>query len=137
MQSYEEGIAVVKKGLILLGAITLVEVGIALLGNGHIIEGFHMPKWVMYPAMIGFSLYKAYFIVYFFMHMAHEVKGLAMSVLMPCLLLIWAVIAFFNEGGSWHARRDQIKRKNELPAKPITKPIGMYEIKHLESSQTN
>lgn len=137
MQSYEEGIAVVKKGLILLGAITLVEVGIALLGNGHIIEGFHMPKWLMYPVMIGFSLYKAYFIVYFFMHMAHEVKGLAMSVLMPCLLLIWAVIAFFNEGGSWHERRDLIKRKNELPAKPTTKPIGMYEIKKLESSQTN
>ncbi len=137
MQSYEEGIAVVKKGLALLGAITLIEVGIALLGNGHIIDGFHMPKWLMYPVMIGFSLYKAYFIVYFFMHMAHEVKGLAMSVLMPCLLLIWAVIAFFNEGGSWHERRDQIKRKNELPAKPTTKPIGMYEIKQIEPSQTN
>jgi cytochrome c oxidase subunit IV len=114
MQNYEEGIAVVKKGLGLLAAITLIEVAIALLGNGHIIEGFHLSKWIMYPLMIGFSLYKAYFIVYYFMHMAHEVKGLAMSVLLPCLLLVWAVIAFFNEGNSWHTRRDLIQKKNEL-----------------------
>ena len=137
MQNYEEGIAVVKKGLGLLAAITLVEVAIALLGNGHIIEGFHMSKWVMYPLMIGFSLYKAYFIVYYFMHMAHEVKGLAMSVLLPCLLLVWAIIAFFNEGNSWHTRRDLIQKKNELQVKPTTKPIGMSGTKQLQESQTN
>ena len=137
MQNYEEGIAVVKKGLGLLAAITLVEVAIALLGNGHIIEGFHMSKWIMYPLMIGFSLYKAYFIVYYFMHMAHEVKGLAMSVLLPCLLLVWAIIAFFNEGNSWHTRRDLIQKKNELQVKPTTKPIGMSGTKQLQESQTN
>jgi cytochrome c oxidase subunit IV len=137
MQNYEEGIAVVKKGLGLLAAITLIEVAIALLGNGHIIEGFHLSKWIMYPAMIGFSLYKAYFIVYYFMHMAHEVKGLAMSVLLPCLLLVWAVIAFFNEGNSWHTRRDLIQKKNELQVKPTSKPIGMSETKQLQESQTN
>jgi cytochrome c oxidase subunit IV len=91
----------------------------------------------MYPAMIGFSLYKAYFIVYYFMHMAHEVKGLAMSVLLPCLLLVWAVIAFFNEGNSWHTRRDLIQKKNELQVKPTSKPIGMSETKQLQESQTN
>jgi cytochrome c oxidase subunit IV len=137
MQNYEEGIAVVKKGLGLLAAITLIEVAIALLGNGHIIEGFHLSKWIMYPLMIGFSLYKAYFIVYYFMHMAHEVKGLAMSVLLPCLLLVWAVIAFFNEGNSWHTRRDLIQKKNELQVKPTTKPIGMSETKQLQESQKN
>ena len=137
MQNYEEGIAVVKKGLGLLAAITLIEVAIALLGNGHIIEGFHMPKWLMYPLMIGFSLYKAYFIVYYFMHMAHEVKGLAMSVLLPCLLLVWAVIAFFSEGSSWHSRRDLIQKKNEIQVKLTTKPIGMSETKRLQESQIN
>jgi cytochrome c oxidase subunit IV len=41
-----------------------------------------------------------------------------LSVLMPMLLLVWAIIAFFNEGGSWGARRELIKEKNEqvLPA---------------------
>jgi cytochrome c oxidase subunit IV len=131
MVSYEEGLAVVKRGFWLLGAITIAEVFVALIGNGHIIDGFHLPKLVMYPLMISMSLYKAYWIVYNFMHMAYEVKGLAMSVLLPCLLLVWAVIAFFQEGGSWGARREQILKKNEAPAKPASKQTGMLYTKHL------
>ncbi len=123
--SYEDQKKLVVKGLILLGVITLVEVGIALVGNGHIIHGFHLSKWIMYPAMIGFSLYKAYFIVYFFMHMAYEVRGLRWTVLLPTLLLVWAVIAFFQEGSAWKGARERIKeldsgeRKTEAP-KPET-----------------
>ncbi|MEM1218667.1 MAG: cytochrome C oxidase subunit IV family protein [Bacteroidota bacterium] len=111
--SYEESKKLVFRGLILLAIVTLVEVAIALVGNGHIIEGFELPKWVMYPVMIGLSLYKAYFIVYEFMHMRYEVKGLAMSVLLPTLLLVWAVIAFFQEGNSWGERRELINKKNQ------------------------
>ncbi len=123
MLSHEEGIRVVTRGLILLGIITLVEVAIALVGNGHVIHGLHLPKWVMYPVMIGFSLYKAYFIVYEFMHMKYEVPGLAKSVLLPTLLLVWGIIAFFQEGGSWRHRREQINEKNkENMAAP--KPTG-------------
>ena len=137
MVSYEEGLVTVRKGLILLGIITLVEVAFALLGNGHIIGGFTLPKWFMYPIMIGFSLYKAYYIVYNFMHMAHEVKGLAMSVLMPMGLLIWAVIAFFQEGSAWGARRALILKKNETPAKTVNKSTGMIDSKTLELKNVN
>jgi cytochrome c oxidase subunit IV len=112
MMSHEEGIRVVTKGLILLGIITLVEVAIALVGNGHVFHGVHFSKLIMYPIMIGFSLYKAYFIVYEFMHMKYEVPGLAKSVLMPTLLLVWGVIAFFYEGGAWRKNRQQIEDKN-------------------------
>ena len=118
MVSYEEGIAVVKRGFWLLAAITVGEVMVALIGNGHIIPGFTLPKPIMYPVMIGFSLYKAYYIVYNFMHMAHELKGMAMSVLMPMLLLVWGVIAFFQEGGSWGARRAQIQKFDAKTVKP-------------------
>ena len=72
--------------------------------------------WLVYVAgliIIALSLYKAYFIVYEFMHMKYEMRGLAMSVLLPTLLLIWAIIAFFQEGDSWKERREQIKEKNE------------------------
>lgn len=113
--SYEASIKAVYRGLLLLGAVTLVEVFISLLAKGHIIDGVQHYKWVLYLAGLGIialSLYKAYFIVYDFMHMRYEVKGLAMSVLLPTLLLVWAIIAFFQEGGSWKARRDQIKEKN-------------------------
>jgi cytochrome c oxidase subunit IV len=137
MVSYEEGLAVVKRGFWLLGAITVGEVLVALLGNGHVIDGFFLPKWIMYPVMISMSLYKAYWIVYNFMHMAYEVKGLAMSVLLPCLLLVWAVIAFFQEGGSWGARRAQILKKNEAPAKPISKQTGMLDIRDLKLNKVN
>ena len=137
MVSYEEGLAVVKRGFWLLGAITIGEVLIALIGNGHIIDGFFLPKFVMYPLMISLSLYKAYWIVYNFMHMAYEVKGLAMSVLLPCLLLVWAVIAFFQEGGSWGARREQILKKNEQVVKPASKPTGMLETKQLQLNNVN
>ncbi len=129
--SYEESKKLVVKGLILLGIITLVEVAIALLGNGHIIEGMIWPKWVMYPLMIGFSLYKAYFIVYEFMHMKYEVKGLAMSVILPTLLLVWAIIAFFHEGNSYKERRELILEKNRkeigyvAPPEILTKEIQM------------
>lgn len=120
--SYEEQKQLVFKGLILLGVITIVEVVFALFAKGHISPSITFGKdggigQVIYMlAMISASLYKAYFIIFFFMHMAHEVRGLVLSVLLPTALLIWAIIAFFQEGSSWGARRDLIKEKNELPA---------------------
>lgn len=112
--SHEEGIKVVFRGFVLLGIVTIVEVIIALVGNGHIIPGFTLPKLIMYPVMIGLSLYKAYFIISEFMHMKYEVRGLAMSVILPTFLLIWAIIAFLQEGSSWGERREIIKERNEV-----------------------
>jgi cytochrome c oxidase subunit IV len=134
--NYEEGKRLVVKGFWLLTIITGIEIGIALLGNGHLIDGFHLPKYVMYPLMIGLSLYKAYFIVYNFMHMAHEVRGLAMSVLLPMLLLVWAIIAFFSEGNFWHTQRSKVQNTEE-PAKPVQKTTGMLELKPVESQKAN
>jgi cytochrome c oxidase subunit IV len=112
--SYEEGKKQAYRGFVLLGIITIVEVIVALVGNGHVIEGFSLPKYFMYPIMIAMSLYKAYFIVNEFMHMKYEVKGLAVSVLLPTLLLVWAIIAFLHEGNSWGKRRELIKDKNAI-----------------------
>ncbi len=122
--SYEESKKVVFKGLILLGVITLIEVFIALFGNGHVISGFYLPKFIMYPLMIGLSLYKAYFIVYEFMHMRYEVRGLALAVLLPMLLLVWAMIAFFNEGNAWFNYRDYVRTKNKTEVKESIQPQG-------------
>ncbi|MEO5583492.1 MAG: cytochrome C oxidase subunit IV family protein [Saprospiraceae bacterium] len=122
--SYDESKKVVFKGLRLLAVITLIEVFIALIGNGHIIDGFHMPKYIMYPLMISLSLYKAYFIIYEFMHMKYEVKGLAMAVLLPMTLLIWAMIAFFNEGNKWYNYRNYVNTKNKVEVKASIQPQG-------------
>lgn len=116
--SYEDSKKRVVYGLYLLGGVTLVEVIVSLFGKGHIIKGVDDSMWLVILAalvIIGLSAYKAYFIIYEFMHMKYEVKALAMTVLLPTTLLIWALIAFFQEGNSWKVRRDQIKEKDELP----------------------
>lgn len=118
--TYEESIKKVYFGLILLGVVTLIEVGFSLFGKGHIIESVKEINWVIYLVgfiLISLSLYKAYFIIYEFMHMRYELRGLAMSVLLPCVLLVWAIIAFFQEGNSWKERRDQILEKNKIELK--------------------
>jgi len=123
-QTYEEQKALVFRGLMLLGAITIIEVVVALLAKGHLVhsirftEGFGHYLYML--LMIGFSLYKAYFIIFYFMHMAYEVRGLMLSVLLPTTLLIWAIIAFFHEGNSWGARRELIREKDEDVVKPKT-----------------
>jgi len=113
--SYEASKKVVYRGLFLLAAVTLVEVFFSLVGKGHVIHGVKeitVLHYLIGLLLIALSLYKAYFIIYEFMHMRYEMKGLAMSVLLPTVLLIWAIIAFFQEGGSWKHRRDQIKEKD-------------------------
>ena len=131
--SYAEQKRLVVYGLKLLGAITIIEVLIALLAKGHLIDGVHFTgalHYIYMALMVGFSLYKAYFIVYNFMHMASEVPGLRWSVLLPMLLLVWAVIAFFQEGHSWGARRNQIDKLNheEVNKKAPTGSLD-YDVK--------
>lgn len=119
--SYEQSKKNVVKGLLWLAGITLIEVLVSLFGKGHIFSGVKGSMVVL--AICGLiitalSLYKAYFIVYEFMHMKYEVKGLAMSVLLPTLLLVWAIIAFFQEGNAWKNRREDIQERNAKPAAP-------------------
>jgi cytochrome c oxidase subunit IV len=127
-QSYEDQKKLVFYGLKLLGIITIVEVAFALFAKGHVVPsitfgkdgGFGQAIYML--AMIAASMYKAYFIVFFFMHMAHEVRGLVLSVLLPTLLLVWAIIAFFQEGSHWGQSREHIREKNEEVVQPA--PAG-------------
>ena len=107
--SYEESKKFVFRGLWLLAAVTLVEVIVSLFGRGWIVAGVEKNPFIYGGAallIIALSIYKAYFIVYDFMHMRYEAKGMAMSVLLPTGLLVWAIIAFFQEGDSWKNRRE-------------------------------
>ncbi|NNE28254.1 MAG: cytochrome C oxidase subunit IV family protein [Saprospiraceae bacterium] len=127
-QDYNKAKRGVYMGLLLLGAVTLVEVFLSLFGKGYIISGVESSKILFAVVGIGLvvlSLYKAYFIVYEFMHMGHEVKGLRASVLLPMLLLVWAIIAFFQEGGSWGDRRALIEEKDKIEKEDTGKPTGM------------
>lgn len=119
--SHEEAVKGVYKGLGLLALVTLIEVAFSLFGKGHILGGTGLNEmtpviYIIGLILIALSLYKAYFIIYEFMHMAYEVKGLALSVLLPVLLLVWALVAFFNEGEAWKDSRQRINEANKIGA---------------------
>ncbi len=111
---YQGAKKIALKTILILGVVTVIEVMIALTGKGYIIEGYHSPKILMNSLMISFSLYKAYLIVFEFMHMKYEAKGLRFSVLLPVCLLIWAVIAFLYEGNAWKHNRKVIQDRNNI-----------------------
>lgn len=115
--TYEKSKKVALQTISILAFITIFEVIFALTGKGHLFGGkLMMPGFVIALVMILLSLTKAYLIIYEFMHMKYEVPGLVRSVLLPVLLLVWAIIAFFYEGSDWQRRRDLIIQKNKEQA---------------------
>lgn len=119
---YHSGKKIALKTILILAVITVIEVFVALTGKGYIISGFHLPLYLIGLFMIAMSLYKAYLIVFEFMHMKHEVSGLRWSVLLPTLLLVWAIIAFIYEGSAWKGNRDTIKERGRVQVEKSIQP---------------
>ena len=105
--SYTESKKIATKTISILAVITIAEVIFALTGKGYIINGFHMPHWLVGGVMIVMCVVKAYLIIYEFMHMKYEVPALVKTVLIPTLLLVWAIIAFTYEGSYWQNARSK------------------------------
>jgi cytochrome c oxidase subunit IV len=132
--TYEESKGIARKTIIILGIVTIIEVLIALAGKGYLIPGwvpyestvggFPLGRAIMYLAMISMSLYKAILVVFEFMHMKYEVKGLMRSVLLPTALLIWAIIAFFMEGNYWKNSRADINKRDTEQVDTKLRPVG-------------
>ncbi|RLD19018.1 MAG: hypothetical protein DRI69_09315 [Bacteroidetes bacterium] len=123
---YESSKKIALKTILILAVVTVIEVLIALSGKGYLFNGaLMMPWYLMNSLMIGFSLYKAYLIVGEFMHLAHEVKAMAMSVVLPMFLLFWAIIAFMYEGNAWKGNREVILEKDRIEAENSIKTQGM------------
>ncbi|NJC25168.1 cytochrome C oxidase subunit IV family protein [Neolewinella antarctica] len=120
--TYEEQTAAVWKGLGLLAVVTLVEVALSLLKAAEWAKGYESIFAIASILIIVLSIYKAYFIIFEFMHMAYEVKGLAMSVLLPVFLLLWAVIAFFYEGDAWKNNRETVNERNRMEREILPNP---------------
>jgi len=116
--TYDQSRQIATKTILILGVITIFEVIMALLGKGYLIEGVTLPHVLIGGLMIVLSVVKAYLIIYEFMHMKYEVPGLVKTVLLPTLLLVWAVIAFLAEGDYWNSSRSRVKNpvKTEISA---------------------
>ncbi len=133
--TYEESKSIALKTIIVLAVITVIEVAIALVGKGYAIPGwapydtayigsFPIGKAVMYLLMIGMSVYKAYLVIFEFMHMKYEVRNMMRSVMVPTVLLIWAIIAFFCEGTYWRNTRAGIEDKDRTEVETSMTPRG-------------
>lgn len=132
--TYEQSKSKAFKVISILAVITICEVIFALLGKGYLVDGVHFNEVLIAAVMIIMSIVKAYLIVFEFMHMKYEVKGMMKSVLLPLGLLIWAIIAFFYEGNDWKGRRSLINNKNaekiELKSRPKVPSVATKVIKH-------
>lgn len=98
-QEYKEGVSAVWKVTGILAVVTIVEVVGALLYPAT------MPRIVLNLFFIIMSVAKAYYIIAVFMHMGHERRALQLTVLLPMLFLVWAIIAFLWEGSAWLSMR--------------------------------
>lgn len=101
---YAEGKKHVLKTIVILTIVTIVEVGAAMYYD-HIYPQGGGPKLWLNLFMAVMSVVKVVYIMGIFMHVGHETKGFKMTILMPFMFLIWAIIAFAADGGSWHNMR--------------------------------
>ena len=92
------------KVTIYLSVLTLIELalGFAMMGMGDGL-GKHLIKGVIVVLM----LWKAFYIVGYFMHLKHEVRNLIMTVVVPLFLFVWFIIAFLADGNSFKQNKNK------------------------------
>lgn len=62
---------------------------------------FTLPSGTLKVAIfVGMTIVKAFYIVGEFMHLKHEVKSLIWAILIPCIFVVWLLLALMLEGGS-------------------------------------
>ncbi|MBL0309962.1 MAG: cytochrome C oxidase subunit IV family protein [Bacteroidetes bacterium] len=101
---YKDSRKEVLKTILILSAVTVVEVGIAISYDTFAQDGGKF-RWVINLLMAVFSIVKVVYIMGVFMHLKHEKKWFIITVLSPFMFLVWAIIAFSMEGASWQYMR--------------------------------
>ncbi|WP_454801655.1 cytochrome C oxidase subunit IV family protein [Mucilaginibacter phyllosphaerae] len=89
--------------LVLLG-ITVVEFIIAL----WLVPKGHIPLHWANPIYIVLTLFKAFYIVAYFMHLKFEKIGLALSIIVPILFIIGLILVLSNESHYWVDLRPKV-----------------------------
>jgi len=84
------------KVFFVLLAITCVEFFIALVVAPH----YPGALWIN-PIYIVLTLFKAFYIVAYFMHLKFEKIGLALAIIVPILFIIGLILVLTNESHYW------------------------------------
>ena len=108
--------------------ITMIELGIGMAFDGI----FPKPTWYIIT-MIVFTIGKAGGIVYYFMHLGHETKGLRWTIILPyTVFIVYFIWIIVNEGnynktnhlGMDPAIMEQMTKQREGHGTPHTTPDG-------------
>lgn len=81
----------------ILLAITCVEFIIAL----YLVPSGILPIHVANPVYVVLTLFKAFYIVAYFMHLKFEKVGLAFAIIVPVLFIIGLILVLTNESHHW------------------------------------
>ena len=85
------------KVFFILLAVTCVEFVIALI----LVPKNIMPIQYANPVYIVLTLFKAFYIVAYFMHLKFERIGLALAIIVPILFIIGLILVLTNESHHW------------------------------------
>ena len=85
------------KVFFILLAITCVEFFIAL----YLVPKGHIAINIANPVYIVLTLFKAFYIVAYFMHLKFEKLGLALAIIVPILFIIGLILVLTNESHHW------------------------------------
>jgi cytochrome c oxidase subunit IV len=77
--------------------ITVIEFIIAL----WLVPRHHIPITWANPIYIVLTLFKAFFIVAYFMHLKFERVGLVFAIIVPVLFIIGLILVLTNESHHW------------------------------------
>ncbi len=101
--TYKEEVKGVWKVTLWLGILTILEVGFALLYIYNV-GGFQdfFPRVALNVTFIVATIWKAFYIVAEFMHLKHEHRAFIISLGIPMIFLVWALIAFMHEADAWY-----------------------------------
>jgi cytochrome c oxidase subunit 4 len=110
---YADGRKDVLKTIIILSIVTVVEVSVAITYDHFNPTGGHL-KWLVNLFMAVMSVVKVIYIMGTFMHLKAETRGFFLTVVIPFMFLIWAIIAFAYEGSSWQGMRAVMNHYNPL-----------------------
>src|SRR6187549_287978 len=88
-----------------LSILTIIELalGFSMIGMEEASLKRHLIKGVIVVLM----LWKAFYIVGYFMHLRHELRNMIMTVVVPLFLFVWFIIAFLSDGNSFKNNKNK------------------------------
>jgi cytochrome c oxidase subunit IV len=113
-----------------LTILTIVELALGFIMMDWPEDSFkrHLVKGIIIILMV----WKAFYIVGYFMHLKHEIRNMIMTIVIPLLLFVWFIIAFLSDGNSYRNLKNEYnpyyKEKSTIKAEP--KHEGEGEGKH-------